>query len=649
MKKYFLLIFLFLASRLCFPLPFELVPNPYFWEGNKGWLKYSNFAKGDEVENWDVIFKRENTRITGNDCQPQSRVGFRSEAIPIIHPITPGKTTIYKLHIVWRGKGVHRSGVYFILQDKWGKLYRYGEITGPAGDFKHDEIAYFHIPYEDHIQKTYLLLYVFHDGIGTLVVKRVSVTVVIPEEDENLISIENLPERKLNAIAKQVILKDPQLQPEKRIPFSPVDKDVSPLLPGERRFFLRTSDHVSTQVMKILGKYRIANRDVARFWNYGVAYSIPFWLEPVQDLQEAKVIEAEGADIALPPLPPLPKNKNAYLYYYGDYRYGKKASDLEHDRAEMKFIRECGFTGLCIQDNYEMDYGIWMQKKKMSSEHLTTMTLCYQDAGFPSPMIFGILGGLDKGRVTWKGDEVLMGKYLDEIKPHFTKAGKILGEGGIWIAPIDEPNDAPRRGAAEKLLPLWKKTFSAPLMITCNWKTSGFLKDSAKLWVGAGDYPSFDALKKRGINGFYSGIDSHESPLKFRYLAGVHAWASGLESQAYWNYCDVSGGVESDLDGKQADFLCVDPGTDPGKPVQSLPFIALREGLMDLRLLCALEEASRKMRNKDAAEIRDYLEEVRNSVLPTDRLTTDWDEVAKFEAFRNKAVLLWIKARKNDY
>jgi hypothetical protein len=645
MKRSLLLIFLLLVSRFCFPHPFELVPNPYFWDGKKGWLKYSNFTNGDEIKDWNVIFDKENTRITGSDCQPQSRVGFRSEAIPIIHPITPGKTTIYKLHVAWRGENIHRSGIYFILQDKWGKLYRYGEITGPAGNFKQDEFSYFQIPYEDHIQKPNLLLYVFHDGMGTLYVKRVSVTIVIEEEEKNLISIDNGLDRKLNAIAKQIVMRDPQNSPDKRIPFSPLSKDEPPLLPGEKRFFLKTSDDISTQGMKILGMYKITERDVARFWDYGVAYSIPFWLEPVQDMKEADVIEAECADTTLPPLPLLPTNKHAYLYYYGDYRYGKNAFDLDHDRNEMRFIRECGFKGLCLQDNYEMDYGIWLEKKKMSSDHLTSMTLCYQDAGFPSPMIFGLLGGLDKGRVTWKGDEALMEQYLGEIKPYFLNTGNILKECGIWIAPIDEPNDEPRRNAVQTLLPLWKKTFAAPLMITCNWKTSEILGDRVKRWVGAGDYPSFDALQKREIDGFYCGIDSYESPLKFRYLAGVHAWASGLESQAYWNFCDVSGSTESDLDGKQPDFLCIDPKSDPRQPVQSLPFIALREGLMDLRLLCALEDESRRIRGKEGREIKEFLKEVRDSVQPTDRLTNNWSDASRFDAFRSKAVLLWIKAR----
>ncbi|MBN1902355.1 hypothetical protein JW926_13605 [Candidatus Sumerlaeota bacterium] len=645
MKKVFLLTLLLLFLRLSFPNSFEIIPNPRFLEGGKGWLKYSNFTNGDEIKDWNVTFEKENARITGNDCQPQSRVGFRSEAIPIIHPITPGKTAIYKLQVAWRGENIHRCGIYFILQDKWETLYRYGEITGAAGDFNKDEFAFFQIPYEDYIQKPMLLLYVFHDGVGTLVVKKASVTVVTEEEEKNLISIENAPDRKLNPIAKQIVMNDPQISPDKRIPFSLLTNETPPLLPGERRFFLKTSDDLSTQGMKILGKYKIVERNVGRFWDYGISYNMPFWLKPVQDIKEADVIEAEGSDKSLPPLPPLPENKNAYLYYYGDYRYGKKAANLERDRAEMRFIRQCGFTGLCLQDNYEMDYGVWMEKKNLSSEHLTTMTLCYRDAGFRSPVIFGLLGGLDKGRITWKGDEISMEQYLSEIKPYFINAENILGEGKLWIAPIDEPNDETRRNAALKLLPLWKKTFASPLMITCNWKTSGILGDSVKRWVGAGDYPSFEALKKRGINGFYCGIDSHEAPLKFRYLAGVHAWATGLENQGYWNFRDVSGSAETELDGKQPDFLCIDPNSDPDNPVQSLPFAALREGLMDLRLLCALEMASRNMRGKEGAEIKEFLNGIRNSVLPTDRLTFDWNDASRFDVFRRKALLLWIESR----
>ena len=648
MKKIFLLFIIFCLFFSNSSLGTEeLVSNSLFDKSASGWLKYSNFVNGDEIRDWSVWFEEGKGIILGSDCQPQSRIGFRSREIALPNPGSRENPQIFRLCVEWEGLDIHRCGIYFILQDNWQKIFRYGEILGPAGNFARAETAYFQVPQKDFIHKPFLLLYMFHDGIGKLVVKKISVTRIEPEQHGDILSLETAPNRKRLPLKKQLVVKEPKESLLRRLPFGTLKSAGAPLLPGEIRFLSVCSDNFSTQGMKILGRYKIAFRNVAQFWDYGVAKSVPFFLEPVKKGEKADVIKATGISKNLPPLPPLPENYHAYLYYYGDYRYGKSNQDFIHDHAEMKFICKSGFTGLCLQDNYEMDFGEWLKNKKTTNIHLVKMTKPYMDAGFSSPLVFGLLGGLDKGRVTWKGSIPDMKSYLSEIQPHFVMARKILGHTGLWIAPVDEPNQEPRTKYAKALLPLWKETFNVPLMITCNWKTAGKLGNADKIWVGAGDYPSFEVARKRGICGFYAGLDSGEHPLRFRRMSGVHAWASGLSSQAYWNFCDVQGSADSGLDGKQGDFLCVLPESDPSNPAISLHFAALHEGLMDLRLLFAMEKLWNEKHDQLGKAPGFYISHLKDRILPTDRITKDWDEPKDFDEFRNQGVTLWINAHNN--
>ena len=76
----------------------------------------------------------------------------------------------------------------------------------------------------------------------------------------------------------------------------------------------------------------------------------------------------------------------------------------------------------------------------------------------------------------------------------------------------------------------------------------------------------------------------------------------------------------------------------------SLSFVALVEGLTDLRLLCALESISDGKDDAVSREIRAFLDQVLVAAPPTERLTGSWDEAEEFDQLRNQAVRLWIKA-----
>lgn len=627
----------------------ELITNNNFFQNNSGWVKYSNFVYGQESNDWSLDFTNNGAIIEGRRCQPQTRIGFRSEKIKLNTDFaTTNSTQIYQLNIVWEGKNIHRSGAYFNMFDGLGSHIRTAEILGPAGDFSKDEKYFFHITREYLSLRPSLMIYIFHDGIGTLKIKKVSLIFLDYKTMKQLapnieLSLENGRDmRKSNPISEFLVIKD--IDYIKRCEIAMDILDAKTLLPQETRLVKISPSEKLTSDFEIAGKFNIENRPAGKFWEYGVEYDVPFWLKPADINSNAQYALIMGNNQNTRILPPLPKNKHAYLYYYGNYRYGKMTKDLERDLSEMKFIKAMGFTGVCLQDNYGMDYAGWLENKMVDSHYLLNIAEIYKRAGFTSPMVYGIFSGLDKMRVAWNKDDDHLQNFLNDIKPHIEKAQKILGNAELWIAPVDEPNDAVRRSGAEKIIPEWKNTIKKPLMITCNWKTAGALTECDNRWVGAGEYPSFDEARLRGIKGFYTGLNACENPLKFRWLAGIHSWASGLDYQAYWHFDDLISSDSTDLDGTKEDFLCIKPECDINNPIISMPFIALKEGLIDLRLLCALEEIVKNPSNKHAAKISEFLSRIKSLTPPTDRLTSDWDEVSDFQKFRIEAVSLWNEA-----
>ena len=624
----------------------DLAPNGNFENRDRGWRGYSNFVKGEEVKDWQLEIDKGRAVIIGRDSQPQSRVGFRSVPIPLEQEISSGKTGVYRLSISWRGKDIHRSGAYYILTGDNG-LFRQGEIKGPAGAFSEKQTAFFPLTRLDVLNDPSLLIYIFHDGQGVLEVKEISLS-LFGTGTENLekrdIRMKLIPIPEREDIARGIVVQDNDDLEQNFGSFFDYNSNAN-LLPGELRFLPASA---SRKGINIRCGFHIEPRTTAFSWVHGVAKDIPFWLNPVKQIDDADVILAEGKDSDTPPLPELPSNRGVYLYYYGDFRYGGTEEDLEHDRKELKLIRDAGFTGLCVQDDYGMDYGEWKKSGKIDPGFLLKIAELYRNTDFPSPPVFGLFTGIDKGRIMWKGSEKDMRRYLSSVNSSLKEVEKILGKANLWVAPVDEPNDEERFEYVRDILPLWREHLDFPVMITCNWKTAGRINGPENLWLGAGDYPSFEKAETRGANGFYRSIDSHISPLRFRYLAGVHSWASGMPNQAYWHYMDISGNAQSDLDGIKADFLCVHPESDLTTPVLSMPFVELREGIMDLRLLCALEENSKAPENPASKKIREFLREIRNSVLPTEREYPPWNDPEAFEDLRTRGIFLWREFHKKS-
>jgi glycosyltransferase involved in cell wall biosynthesis len=595
------------------PAAGELFPDPDLKTPGRVLRPYSNFDKSDPVVGWQArIDTAGKATTTAADRQPAARVGVRTV------PISIGAGD-YTAVMTVAGDDVMRAGFYAILVDAADNMLAQQELVGPAGDFRRDFAMSVTVQPEHARQNARLILYAFHDGAGTMTVERISVR---PAEG-GVRSV--APRRQLRPIFHQLTLPGRLYEPP--FPLAPEG-----LLSGESRWALAPAGGAAN-----IDCYTIEDREVALSWDMGVVQSAPFWLRPAAEGGQVCRLAGPESDATAAPLPPLPADRGLYLFFYGAYRYGGKPRDLERDRADLRRLREAGVTGVAFWDNYGLDYHKFLEGKPMDGAYLVAMAGLYRELGFTSPMLFTFFGGLDRGRVGWKsGSAEEMRLYLEAVKPWLDQARAALGPVELWVCPMDEPDDAERQPLAIKLAALWPEVTDTPLFVTTNWQTARRLGTSARLLLGAGSLPSFEAARSLGVVGGYCSLDANMPPLRYRYLAGVYTWAAGNRIQAYWHHESIAGKLDSDLDGHMPDFLARDPKS--GAP--TIPFTQVQEGLMDLRLLLALESAAAGD-SPAALAARSFLEKIRLQVPPTDRLASPWDEVGHYEQFTAEARRLW--------
>ncbi|MBI1291996.1 glycosyltransferase [bacterium] len=600
----------------------ELFPDPDLKTPEKFLRPYSNFGKSDPVIGWKSRIEAGRAVVTGDQRQPAARVGVRTVPVPL-------GTGDYLAKIRVKGSGIRRLGLYAILVDASDNALATQELVGPAGDFDSEFAMGLTVQPEQAKVEARVILYVFHDGVGTFEVTHISIDDAIGAERKVA------PRRDLKPIFQRLVLPGPLFSAD-------FPSSNTALLPGERRF---VDGAVSADGAEL---FTMSNREVALSWEMGVEAPTPFWLTPTEspapgDHVVSRVTGIPSAGVEA--LPPLPAERGVYLFYYGAYRYGKKPRDLKKDAAALAKLREDGVTGIGFWDDYGLDLHRLQEGKALDGSYMVTMAEEYKKAGFTSPMLFWVLGGLERGRVAWtSGSEEEMRLYIEALKPWIAQAREKLGDIPLWVCPADEPDDTDRQALALKQATLWNSMMDGvPNFNTTNWQTARRLAGNTHLVLGSGSLPSFEEAAKLKVDMSYCSLDANLPPIRYRYLGGVYTWASGIPSQGYWHAESIAGKITSDLDGHLVDFVARE---NSGERL-GVCYAQLLNGVEDLRLLCALEQKASSS-GPHAAAIRAFLEGIRASVIPTDRLAAPWNDAAHYETVFGKGRELWRLASQSS-
>lgn len=611
----------------------NLVPNGNFRREGEGWKRYIACASAErDITDWSLEFRDGAAIITGNDCQPQGRVGFRSEPISLASLDFKSTLTLH-LEFQWEGKYIHRGGMYINAMRGLGSKILGNELTAPTGDFSQKVIMPLLLDGTRLTPRDSLILYFFHDGIGELKIRDVSLRLSRADDGWRT---------GLDAAQIPAVFMPPLKDVSGYFPKATADA-LKLLLNGEKRLFL-IKDETPPKNNFAIKSYNWRARQISPLRDFAVVQERPFWLKPASDDKNAPLCEIELKDpSAALSLPPLPDDYNVYLYYWGRNRYGKTLADLEKDEEELAFIKTCGFTGICFQDDYGLDFRDWIKGAPLNPLYLRTIAKSYDKLAFRSPMMFAFTSGVELGDETIESTHTKTAfEYFKRASPFFEDVRSQL-KGRLLLGVADEPNDARRMERAKKNLPHWTKLFGRDsLVIPGTWKVALHLGEWASPWVGAGDYPDFASLRKTRISGFYKVADAHIHPLVMRRIAGLHAWAGGFRTQVYWHYAMAVKNKDSDLDGKAPDVLLVDPDSREAEKIRTIPMAQIMEGLQDLRLLFALE-ALAASKEQGASEVQEFLERLRARIPAGDQADSRWDEPEEFETFRQEGARLWLK------
>lgn len=606
----------------------NLLQNGDFSRGEEGWGRYEVFPNSDPVRTWNYSIAAGEARIVGQDHQLNARVGIRSNGTTLALNEAEQRG-VFEVSFRWRGEGVHRCGAFVILMDGKKEALLQAEEVGPTGDFDSTVTMPLLVPRGQLKPGGMMRLYFFQDGKGTLTISEAAIQRREGTEGAGW-------KLEKDRFGKNTLVE--AARPRERFPLPEADS-LAAMLPGERRLYaLPKGFAVPTGFDAAF--FRTEERRCAVQRAFTTVRPIAFWLLPEPDAAKATHVELTPKQETGVVLPALPAGRDVMMYFWGESRFGKKKSDVDQDRAAMRYLRSLGVTGLAVQDNYGLDFDRLKVGKLLDGTNVKRMAELYVEAEFTSPMMYLMACGMDRGSVNLRlGDAAGVQAQIKDADPFLREAATILGPRGLHLGIVDEPHEEKRRALAAEALVHWGEKYGADRLVTTgNWKTLEVLKGKTRRWIGAGDYPSYAAVQEAGIEGFYRAVEPRADSLQVRRMAGLHAWASRIPSQAYWHTSAIAGKGDTDLDGKYEDFQFIRWDAASGGHQSSLFMRQLQEGVQDLRLLLALEERAERL-----PEAAAFLTALRARIPVSDRPTPAWDDPAAFEAVRSEAVRLLRK------
>ncbi len=221
-----------------------------------------------------------------------------------------------------------------------------------------------------------------------------------------------------------------------------------------------------------------------------------------------------------------------------------------------------------------------------------------------------------------KFDEAKDTARLRALALRASAIAKAYGHKEIIILPSDEPNHARKRVVARKLLEAVRDMEGVRWAVTGSPETLRDLSELYQIAIVAGGTPEdWRDLKERGLEVwiYENNSTTGKSPTWSRFVYGLFGWRAGFDGVTSWTYpADVGdyrgGRTDARDDSKIPTF------TDDGRPVNTIVWEAIREGIDDRRYIETLEAeiaaASAAGRKAAAARAQEVLSALWNRVDP---------------------------------
>ena len=302
----------------------------------------------------------------------------------------------------------------------------------------------------------------------------------------------------------------------------------------------------------------------------------------------------------------LPKD-HQFGMYWGPWRPGEDPVSEERILAELRDMREHGMNSVALSAPASVSRAE-SGRYEFDLETVTRALELLKQEGLAQPIPWAhTFPPVD----TDFGSE----EHLRQVKAFVEHAGRDFAARNLpeilWY-PRDEAWSDPRKEEARVLYEAIKQVPGARTYGTVRRDTAEYLDSwldvrchTVSLSGGFDDRKLCAAARTAGDLFWWYTNACREYPDVVRFKAGFFFWKTGATGQFYWAYHSPQGNPYDDLDG--IDWCVAYPGD--GRPIPTIEWEALREGIDDFRYVYSLELAIAKARAKGSAEAASVAEE----------------------------------------
>jgi hypothetical protein len=283
----------------------------------------------------------------------------------------------------------------------------------------------------------------------------------------------------------------------------------------------------------------------------------------------------------------------------------------------LKSYKEHGMTTLCLHSPFVL---ITKEDGTPNLEDIFAALRAAKDIGFKRPIIWymGHLIQTSKpihpGSIIGFDKEIHLSrlKYLVETVSQYAREHGCPD--GIFL-PIDEPSDSYQdfHNKRHTITPLLLKTIkdlgAKNMLTTCDYKQ---FKPVDYLCSDKMDKEDLDEAHKSGsVYWLYNNDVTTKclNPVYARYIYGYYTWMNNIDGMSSWTFQNTQNarGLPGQADVYGSDIYLAYP--DPNRPIATLRWEAIREGIDDHKLLYQLVKRIKKLEEKgiDTSKYKEFL------------------------------------------
>jgi hypothetical protein len=365
---------------------------------------------------------------------------------------------------------------------------------------------------------------------------------------------------------------------------------------------------------------------------------VPIFLEDLPGIDYFMMMTYEFAELAMP----WSKEEKDKIY--------KSACNI------LKDYKEHGMTTLCLHSPFVL---ITKEDGLPNLEDIFTALRAAKEVGFKKPIIWYMGHLIQTSKPKHPGNIIAFEKelHLARLKYLVETVSKYAKENGypeVIFLPIDEPGDSYQdfQNKRQTITPLLLKTIkdagAQSMLTTSHYKQFRPLDYLCSGTMNEGDIN--EAHRNRSVYWLYNNDVTTKclNPIYARYIYGYYTWMNNIDGMSSWTFQNTQNAkglpIQADVPG--SDIYLAYP--DPNRPLATLKWEAVREGIDDHKLIYQLIKRVQKLKAKgiNVSKYEDVLSNIKiKEGTPGCQISDDkkWNPLS-FQAKRDDLIYLILDA-----